>query len=163
MSDEEQRVRAHQTYERTATQFVKLLATVLGGLGVVLAAWLQRIFEKPQEALLHALMWYLAFALFAVAGGIVLLASTALLDQWHASLSAAAINADDVTRGKTCANRLKPCSHVARIGALACLVLAFATLACGVLSTARATGSGCSVEAHDTVRGAGTVVAHPKR
>lgn len=194
------RERAHKTYERAATQFGKLLGTILGGLGVVLAAWLQRIFEKPEEALLHQLMWYLAAALVCVAAGLVLLASTALLDQWSAKTFAATINAnearyfsrirvrqirkafppgeersqkefdeyargehldDDVKRSEARANLIDLCSRVGGVAALICLVAAFATLACGVLSTAR-TGTGNSVEGSDTSNGTGTVTHNPK-
>lgn len=80
--------RAHKSGERAAQQFTKLLGTVLGGLGVAIAAWLQRIFEHP--APLSPLAWYLAFALFFVALGLAALALTTIIDQrsaYHAAKS----------------------------------------------------------------------------
>ncbi len=71
--------RAHKSGERAAQQFTKLLGTVLGGFGVAIAAWLQRIFEH--QGPLSPLAWYLAFALFFVALGLVALALTTIIDQ----------------------------------------------------------------------------------
>lgn len=86
--------RAHRTSERATTQFYKLLGTIHGGLGVVLAAWLQRIFENPSISLLHSLLCYLAGGLVSVALGLVLLATTAILDQRSSNRIATSINAD---------------------------------------------------------------------
>jgi hypothetical protein len=83
--------RAYKVHERAATQFHKLVGTILGGLGVILAAWLQRIFEKPEPGLLHDLLWYLGGALAAVVFGFMFLASATLLDKWSANTFAGAV------------------------------------------------------------------------
>jgi hypothetical protein len=80
--------RAHKSSERAAQQFVKLLGAVLGGFGVAIAAWLQRIFEHPAPP--SPLAWYLVYALFFVGLGLAALALTAIIDQHsshHASKS----------------------------------------------------------------------------
>lgn len=77
--------RAHRTSERASQQFTKLLGTVHGGLGVAIAAWLQRIFEQSGHGLLSPLAWYLAIALFFIALGLVTLALAAILDQRSAN------------------------------------------------------------------------------
>jgi hypothetical protein len=82
--------RAHQSSERAAQQFTKLLGTLHGGLGIAIAAWLQRIFEQAGNSPLSPLAWYLAVALFFVALGLAILVLTAIIDQrsaYHAALS----------------------------------------------------------------------------
>jgi hypothetical protein len=82
--------RAHRTGERAAQQFTKLLGTVHGGLGVILAAWLQRLFDGAPDHALPPLVWYLAGALVFVALGLVLLVLAAIIDQrsaFHFALS----------------------------------------------------------------------------
>ena len=79
--------RAHKSGERAAQQFAKLLGTVQGGLGVAIAAWLQRIFEHGHGPL-SPLAWYLAIALFCVVFGLAVLVFTQLLDQRSAGHSA---------------------------------------------------------------------------
>lgn len=81
---------AHRTYERAAQQFTKLLGTVYGGLGVILIAWLQRLFEAAADHALRALVWCLAGALGLVALGLVSLVLAAFIDQrssYHLTLS----------------------------------------------------------------------------
>jgi hypothetical protein len=57
--------RTYKTIERATSQGTKILATAHAGLGVILAAWLQRILEGP-GAYVGALASYIAAALFAV-------------------------------------------------------------------------------------------------
>jgi hypothetical protein len=73
--------RAHASGERAALQSTKLLGTVQGGLGVTIAAWLQRIFEQSGHGSLSPLALYLAFALGFVALGLVAVVLTAIIDQ----------------------------------------------------------------------------------
>lgn len=80
--------RAHKSGERAAQQFVKLLGTVLGGFGVAIAAWLQRIFEQSGHGAPSPLAWYLAVALFFVALGLAALVLTAIIDQRSANHAA---------------------------------------------------------------------------
>lgn len=81
------RDRAHKSGERAAQQFSKLLGTVEGGLGVVIAAWLQRIFEHARGPL-SPLAGFLAVALFFDVLGLVALALIPLLDERCASHAA---------------------------------------------------------------------------
>jgi hypothetical protein len=62
--------RTHQTIERATSQGTKILATAHAGLGVILAAWLQHIFESP-DARLTPLLWYLAASLAPVMLGLL--------------------------------------------------------------------------------------------
>jgi uncharacterized membrane protein YbhN (UPF0104 family) len=77
--------RAHESGERAAQQFTKLLGAIHGGLGVTLAAWLQRIFEQASAASLSPLAWYIAIALGCAAAGLIALALAAILDQSSAA------------------------------------------------------------------------------
>jgi hypothetical protein len=83
--------RAHRTGERAAQQFTKLLGTLHGGLGVAIAAWLQRVFEQAAGyTALSPLAWHLAVALGFVAVGLISLVLTAIIDQrssYHFALS----------------------------------------------------------------------------
>jgi hypothetical protein len=92
--------RAHKSSERAAQQFTKLLGTVLGGLGVAIAAWLQRIFEHPVP--LSPLAWYLAFALFFVALGLAALALTTIIDQRSAYHAAKSIQLNSARSWNAC-------------------------------------------------------------
>jgi hypothetical protein len=81
--------RAHQSGERAAQQFFKFLGTVLGGFGIAIAAWLQRIFEQPvHHGAPSPLAWALAVALFFVALGLAALVLTAIIDQRSANHAA---------------------------------------------------------------------------
>jgi len=62
--------RSHRTIERATSQGTKILATAHAGLGVILAAWLQHLFESP-DARLTPLLWYLAAALAPVMLGLL--------------------------------------------------------------------------------------------
>jgi hypothetical protein len=73
--------RAHKSGERAAEQFVKLLGTLHGGLGLATAAWLQRIFELSGQIVITPLSWYLAITLLFVALGLITLVLTAIIDQ----------------------------------------------------------------------------------
>lgn len=73
--------RVHRSGERAAEQFVKLLGTLHGGLGLATAAWLQRIFELSGQIVITPLAWYLAFTLGFVALGLITLVLTVILDQ----------------------------------------------------------------------------------
>jgi len=84
--------RAHRSFERAALQFAKLLGTILGGLGITLAAWIQRVLEHHGDKALADLAWYLAIALGFDALGLITLVLTALLDQRAANTFAGAIN-----------------------------------------------------------------------
>jgi hypothetical protein len=76
-----ERERAYRLGERAAQQFTKLLGTVHGGLGVAIAAWLQRSFELSGHGRLSPLAAYLAVALLFVALGLVALVFTAVIDR----------------------------------------------------------------------------------
>ncbi len=76
--------KSHASGERAAEQVVKILGAVHAGLGLTLAAWLQRIFEHTGETVLSLLTWYLAWALFAVLIGLVTVAMTPILDMYQA-------------------------------------------------------------------------------
>jgi hypothetical protein len=78
--------RAHTTGERASQQFTKLLGVIHGGLGVILAAWLQRIFEAVGGSPRSSLAWYLALALACAAVGLVTLVLAAIIDQVGASV-----------------------------------------------------------------------------
>jgi hypothetical protein len=94
--------RAHKSGERAAEQFVKLLGTLHGGLGLAIAAWLQRIFEQSEQAPTSSLAWYLALALGFVAVGLVTLVLTAILDQQSAGYAARSVghNTERIIIGK---------------------------------------------------------------
>ncbi len=77
--------RAHATGERASQQFTKLLGVIQGGLGVTLAAWLQRIFEQAGSAPLSPLAWYIAIAIGCAAFGLITLVLAAVLDQSSAA------------------------------------------------------------------------------
>jgi hypothetical protein len=73
--------RVHKSGERAAEQFVKLLGTLHGGLGLATAAWLQRIFELSGQIVITPLAWYLAITLGFVALGLIALVLTVILDE----------------------------------------------------------------------------------
>lgn len=72
--------RAHKSGERAAEQFVKLLGTLHGGLGLAITAWLQRIFELSGQRPITPLAWYLAITLGFVALGLITLVLTSIID-----------------------------------------------------------------------------------
>jgi hypothetical protein len=73
--------RAFRTGERASQQFTKLLGIIHGGLGVTLAAWLQRLFEAAAEHKISPLAWYLAIAMTFTALGLLTLVLAAIYDQ----------------------------------------------------------------------------------
>jgi hypothetical protein len=77
--------RAHKSGERATEQFVKLLGTLHGGLGLATAAWLQRIFELPGHIVFTPFAWCLAITLGFVALGLATLVLTAIFDQRSAT------------------------------------------------------------------------------
>jgi hypothetical protein len=76
--------RTHASGERAAEQINKLLGTFHAGLGVTLAAWLQRVFEQAGQTPLSPLAYYLAVALCLVMAGLVSLGLAAVLDMFFA-------------------------------------------------------------------------------
>ena len=153
--------RAHESGERAAEQVAKILTTVHAGLGVTLAAWLQRIFEQAEVGPLSPLAWYLVCALALAMLGIVCVAVAANLDTYSArefgtstSINARKVIAyktlgDPVRRSKILAldtedapvreraERLNWWSHLASNASLLALVMAFGVLVAGIVSTIR--------------------------
>lgn len=72
--------RAHRTIERASSQGTKILATAHAGLGVILAAWLQRIFEGAPVGHSAALAGYLVAALFPVMLGLLSVGIVCFID-----------------------------------------------------------------------------------
>jgi hypothetical protein len=72
--------RSHRTIERATSQGTKILATAHAGLGVILAAWLQRIFEGAPAGHLVGLAGYLVAALFPVMLGLPTVGIVCFLD-----------------------------------------------------------------------------------
>lgn len=72
--------RSHRTIERASSQGTKILATAHAGLGVILAAWLQHIFEGAPAGHLAALAGYLVAALFPVMLGLLSVGIVCFLD-----------------------------------------------------------------------------------
>jgi hypothetical protein len=72
--------RTHRTIERASSQGTKILATAHAGLGVILAAWLQHIFEGAPAGHMAALAGYLVAALFPVMLGLLSVGIVCFLD-----------------------------------------------------------------------------------
>jgi hypothetical protein len=113
--------RAHRTIERASSQGTKILATAHAGLGVILAAWLQRIFEGAPAGHFVALAGYLVAALFPVMLGLLSVGIVCFLDVRCAQyLTESSTKQLDrvltVSRGTATARNAAEHSHIETLG-----------------------------------------------
>jgi hypothetical protein len=113
--------RAHRSAERASSQGIKILATAHAGLGVILAAWLQRIFEGAPAGHLTALAGYLVTALFPVMLGLLSVGIVCFLDvraaQYQTDSSLKQLNRVlTASRLRTSARSAEEQSHIDTLG-----------------------------------------------